>query len=145
MREKQYGLAVSYCTSAEDWRGLGLVVDHVLDEYVTSGSSVPTCLTTLRLTLFPGCEKFARYAADIAPSLQELQAQPASRGIFIHRLMFAVRYAQFHHLRMKQELQEAAQDLLTMFREEIAPKSWWGVLLCDANELLQFGKAPRSC
>ncbi|KAJ7793463.1 nucleoporin Nup85-like protein [Mycena olivaceomarginata] len=37
VREKDYGLAVSYCSSAEDWQGLGHVVDRVLDEYITSG------------------------------------------------------------------------------------------------------------
>lgn len=35
--DKDYGLAVSYCISAEDWRGLGRIVDRVLDEYITSG------------------------------------------------------------------------------------------------------------
>jgi nuclear pore complex protein Nup85 len=37
VREKDYGLAVSYCSSAEDWQGLGRVVDRVLDEYINSG------------------------------------------------------------------------------------------------------------
>jgi len=36
--QKDYGLAVSYCTSAEDWRGLARIVDRVLDEYITSGN-----------------------------------------------------------------------------------------------------------
>jgi len=40
VREKDYGLAVSYCTSAEDWRGLGGVVDRVLEEYIISGRSI---------------------------------------------------------------------------------------------------------
>lgn len=39
IREKDYGLAVSYCSSAEDWRGLGRVVDRVLEEYIISGKS----------------------------------------------------------------------------------------------------------
>jgi nuclear pore complex protein Nup85 len=82
---------------------------------------------------------FARHAADIALSLQELHAQPGSRGIFIHRLTFAVKYAQFHHLRMKSELEDAASDLVAMFHDDIAPKSWWGVLLSDSVELLQCG------
>lgn len=38
MREKEYGLAVSYCASAEDWVGLGRVVDRVLDEFVNQGA-----------------------------------------------------------------------------------------------------------
>lgn len=37
MREKEYGLAVSYCTSAEDWAGLGRVIDLVLEEYIVQG------------------------------------------------------------------------------------------------------------
>jgi hypothetical protein len=36
---KDYGLAISYCLSAEDWRGVGRVVDSVLDEYVIGGSA----------------------------------------------------------------------------------------------------------
>jgi hypothetical protein len=36
---KDYGLAISYCLSAEDWRGVGRVVDSVLDEYVINGSA----------------------------------------------------------------------------------------------------------
>ena len=84
-----------------------------------------------------GPSQFARYVADIAPSLQALRMQPESPGVFIHRLMFAVRYAEFQRRRINQELQEAALDLVAMFREEIAPKSWWAILLCDAANLLQ--------
>ena len=51
--------------------------------------------------------------------------------------MFAVRYAEFQQRRMSQELQEAALDLVAMFHDDIAPKSWWGILLCDAVDLLQ--------
>ncbi|KAJ7091342.1 Nup85 nucleoporin-domain-containing protein [Mycena belliarum] len=121
VREKDYGLAVSYCSSAEDWQGLGRVVDRVLDEYIISG---PT--------------SFAQYASDIAPSLQNLGVQhPSSQGVFIHRLMFAVRYSNFHQLRVKHDLQNAASDLVAMFRDDIAPKSWWAVMLCDAVDLLQ--------
>lgn len=38
LREKEYGLALSYCASAEDWPGLGRIVDRVLQEYITQGS-----------------------------------------------------------------------------------------------------------
>lgn len=37
MTEKKYGLAVSYSLSAEDWPGLGRIVDNVLDEYLHDG------------------------------------------------------------------------------------------------------------
>lgn len=51
--------------------------------------------------------------------------------------MFAVRYAEFQQRCMQQEVEEAALDLVTMLQEDIAPKAWWGVLLCDAVKLLQ--------
>ncbi|CCM06137.1 uncharacterized protein FIBRA_08387 [Fibroporia radiculosa] len=119
LQEKDYGLAVSYCVSAEDWTGLGRIVDRVLDEYVVQGP-----------------EKYARYVANIAPSLQTLRSNSGANGVFVHRLMFAVRFAEFHQRRMQGELHDAAFDLATMFREDIAPKSWWAVLLSDAVELL---------
>jgi hypothetical protein len=37
VQEKEYGLALSYSSSAEDWPGLGRVVDRVLEEYITAG------------------------------------------------------------------------------------------------------------
>lgn len=37
VENKDFGLAVSYCASAEDWPGLGRVVDRVLDEYIIDG------------------------------------------------------------------------------------------------------------
>ncbi|KAF7370621.1 Nuclear pore complex protein Nup85 [Mycena sanguinolenta] len=121
VREKDYGLAVSYCSSAEDWQGLGRVVDRVLDEYITSPTS------------------FAQYASDIAPSLQNLSIHhPSSQGVFVHRLMFAVRYSNFQQLRAKHELQNAASDLVAMFRDDVVPKSWWAVTLCDAVDLLEY-------
>lgn len=87
-----------------------------------------------------GPEIFARSVAAIAPSLQELRAHPGADGVFTHRLMFAVRYAEFHQRRLSSDLQEAALDLLTMFNEDLAPKSWWGVLLCDAVDLIRNGE-----
>jgi hypothetical protein len=37
VRQKEYGLAVSYCISAEDWVSLGRVIDSILEEYIKSG------------------------------------------------------------------------------------------------------------
>lgn len=92
-----------------------------------------------QLNFIPGPKAFSRYALAIAPSLQELRNHTAFRGIFVHRLVFAVNYAQFHHLREKQEYQDAATDLMALFRDEEAPKPWWAVLLCDSIDLLQYG------
>lgn len=38
VQKKEYGLALSYCSSAEDWPGLGRVVDRILQEYIYAGS-----------------------------------------------------------------------------------------------------------
>lgn len=126
MNEKEYGLAISYYASAEDWPGLGRVVDRVLDEYVTQGPA-----------------KFARLVAEIAPSLQTLRTSASSsnyslNGIFLHRLVFIVRYAEFHQRRMSNDLVEAAADLVGMFEEDVVPSQWWGVLLYDSVDLLNY-------
>ncbi|KAG9309470.1 Nup85 nucleoporin-domain-containing protein [Chiua virens] len=125
VQKKEYGLALSYCSSAEDWPGLGRVVDRILQEYIHAGP-----------------EQYTRYVLDIAPSLQALRANAGTHGVFIHRLIFAVRYAEFHQRLLNRDLQDAAWDLVTIFQEEIAPKSWWGVLLCDAVQLLQYEHTP---
>ncbi|KAI0310662.1 nucleoporin Nup85-like protein [Amylostereum chailletii] len=124
LRGKEYGLAISYMTTAEDWVGLGYVVDCVLEEYILHGPVT-----------------FSRLVATTAPSLQELRAHPGATGIFTRRLMFAVRYAEFHQRRLNGDLQDAALDLLTLFQQDIAPKAWWGILLCDATELLKIEAA----
>jgi len=121
--DKDYGLAVSYCISAEDWRGLGRVVDRVLDEYTSSGS-----------------HQFTSYALEMAPSVQELQTQSSIKGILVHRLIFAVRFARYYQLIEKQEYQEAASDLMAIFVEEVAPTSWWAVVLWDSIQLLCYRK-----
>jgi len=121
-QEKEYGLAVAYFISAEDLPGLGRVVDRVLEEYISSGPKY-----------------FASYASAISPSIQELRSRPIHQGVFAHRLLFAIRYAHFHQLREQQDFQDAASDLIAIFREDLAPKSWWAVLLCDSVPLLQHG------
>ncbi|TDL24108.1 hypothetical protein BD410DRAFT_786808 [Rickenella mellea] len=117
---KKYGLAISYCLSAEDWPGLGRIVDRVLNEYIAHGPS-----------------RFTSLVADIAPSLQELQVEPGPHGVFVQRLKFAVRYAEFHHRSRSGAVDYAALDLISMFEEDLAPKSWWGVLLNDSTPFLQ--------
>ncbi|KAJ7846097.1 hypothetical protein B0H14DRAFT_2773436 [Mycena olivaceomarginata] len=55
--------------------------------------------------------------------------------------MFAVRYSNFQQLRVKHDLQNAALDLVAMFRDDVVPKSWWAVTLCDAVDLLQYSQS----
>ena len=88
----------------------------------------------------PGPSKFAELVADIAPSLHKLALDaPTARApaVFAHRLQFAVRFAEFHQRRANGDGQGAALDVVAMFRDEIAPRSWWAVILCDAVQLLQ--------
>lgn len=82
--------------------------------------------------------------AEIAPSLHNLQtqSQPFANGVFIYRLMFAVKFAEFHQRRLQGELQDAAADIVEIFKQDIAPKSWWAIVLLDAVELLQNGGFP---
>lgn len=54
--------------------------------------------------------------------------------------MFAVRYSNFQQLRINHDLQNAASDLVAMFRDDVAPKSWWAVMLLDAVDLLQYSE-----
>ena len=81
---------MSYYISAENWRGLGRVVDRVLDEYTTSSKG----LWLFRVLMFNymfiiiGPDQFTSYALEIAPSVQELQTQSSIQGIFVHRLIF---------------------------------------------------------
>ncbi|KAG6898316.1 hypothetical protein C0992_011907 [Termitomyces sp. T32_za158] len=117
---KDYGLAAAYSISAEDWPGLGRVVERVLEEYVSNGPSI-----------------FASYASAIAPSVPELRNRATNQSIFTHRLLFVVRYAHYHQLIEMHKLQDAAADLVAIFREDLVPKSWWPVLLSDSIPLLQ--------
>lgn len=121
------------------------MVDRVLQEYISAGTKYYKSAYLESNEVLSGSEQFTRYVAGIAPSLQALRMQSGAQGIFIHRLMFAVRYAEFHQRLGNRDLQDAAWDLISMFQDGIAPKSWWGILLCDAQQLLQHGSLKRLC
>ncbi|KAJ3729997.1 Nup85 nucleoporin-domain-containing protein [Lentinula guzmanii] len=121
VRSQDYGLAISYSISAEDWTGLGRIIDAVLNEYIQNGPAV-----------------FASHASKIAPSLDEMQHNSRTGELFAHRLMFTVRYSQIQKMRLEQDYSNAASDLVVLLRDEIAPRSWWPVLLCDSVEFLQY-------
>lgn len=71
--------------------------------------------------------------SEVAPSLQY---HSYGQSIFQRRLYFLVRYAEFHTHLSQGDIQEAAWDVVSMFRDEIVPKPWWGTLLKQAGALL---------
>jgi nuclear pore complex protein Nup85 len=44
LKHREYGLAVSYATSAENWTWLGRIVDSILAEYIEHGLSISPAL-----------------------------------------------------------------------------------------------------
>ena len=144
MQEKVYGLAVSYYMSAQDWPGLGRVIEHVLNEYINNGKSL-RCGSTTIARFPPGSEAYVRYVADIAPSLPDLRTSSGPPGIFIHLLDFSVRFAGFQRHRLDHKLQDAAWDLVEMLQQDIAPRSWWAVLLHEAVDFLLYSRFYQLC
>lgn len=121
-------------------------MDHVLNEYFDKGVSSVAYSQRVLIPL-SGPANFSRLVANIAPSLESLRNQQGSvaNGVFVYRLMFAVRLAEFHQRRLNGELHDAAYDIVTMLREDIAPRSWWAVVLSDAVDLLQYGEYMFRC
>ncbi|TFK52007.1 hypothetical protein OE88DRAFT_1735010 [Heliocybe sulcata] len=120
MGMREYALAMECYAKADDWPGLGRCVDLILEEFISGGPA-----------------KFVRLIDNTASLLQELTSIPETPGIFLHRLTFAVRYAEFHDNLMAERFRDAAMNLENMFRQDTAPKSWWAILLCDCVDLLQ--------
>ena len=87
-----------------------------------------------------GPSHYVPLLADIEPSLRALQEEPGPQGVFVHRLVFAFRYAEFHRRKLVGDVKNAASELMSMFEHELAPRAWWGVLLYDAIPFLQDGK-----
>lgn len=80
------------------------------------------------------------YASAIAPIVQTLGRQPGVSGVFFHRMIFTIRYAQLHELLARDDFGDAAAALVAIFHEDVAPTAWWAVVLCDAVPLLEYRK-----
>ncbi|GJJ11510.1 hypothetical protein Clacol_005743 [Clathrus columnatus] len=113
----RYNLAISYYTSAEDWIGVSRVVDILLSRSLKGDT-----------------KEFIASVTEIAPTLR--QPSSYSQISIRRRLTFLIKYAEFQTRWQNGDLQDAAWDLITMFREELVPKSWWGVLLKQAGDML---------
>lgn len=79
---------------------------------------------------------------NIAELLPSIRSAPGVPGIFIQRLVFAIRLAELQERRQEEDWQDCAWSLTSMFHDTIAPKSWWAMLLIEAVELLQRMLAP---
>jgi nuclear pore complex protein Nup85 len=80
------------------------------------------------------------HAAAIAPIIQKLGLQSNVNGVFYYRLIFVTRYARLQELLYRKELADAASDLITIIQDDIAPASWWAVILYDSVQLLEYGE-----
>ena len=80
------------------------------------------------------------HAAAIAPIIQKLGLQSNVNGVFYYRLIFVTRYARLQELLFRKELADAASDLIAIIQDDIAPASWWAVILCDSVQLLEYGE-----
>lgn len=82
---------------------------------------------------------FLEHANSIAPLIQNLATQSNLSGVFYYRLIFVTRFARLQGLLQRKEYQDAASDLVAIIREDVAPASWWAVVLYDSIPLLEYG------
>jgi len=86
-----------------------------------------------------GPEVFITLVDDISANLLYPDLPGAPPAPFGETLQFMVRYAEFHHTRLEGRRADAAGDLTDLFTNDLVPRSWWGLLLVDAAELLSDG------
>lgn len=60
--------------------------------------------------------------------------------MFYYRLIFATRFARLQGFLRRKEYADAASDLVAIVREDMAPASWWAVVLYDSIPLLDYGQ-----
>ncbi|KAJ7486147.1 hypothetical protein B0H11DRAFT_1913873 [Mycena galericulata] len=96
LREKDADQGL-YCSSAEDWARLS--IEFLMNILLVDEAS-------------------RAIASDTALGISaEPQHSGSLQGVFVHQLMFAVRYSNFEQLRVKHDLQNAASDLVAMLRD----------------------------
>jgi nuclear pore complex protein Nup85 len=90
-------------------------------------------------TLLIGPEIFITLVDGISAHLLYPDLPGAPPPPFGETLRFTVRYAEFHHTRLEGRRADAAGELADLFSNDLVPRSWWGLLLTDAAELLSGG------
>jgi nuclear pore complex protein Nup85 len=148
IREKQYGLAVAFSVRAGDSRKLDGIADQVLDTYVRHGQSSSSSsrrardLTDTLLSL-TGSEAFITHVESIPTSLLDPTTSAGATSYLSSALSFLPLYHQFL-VSYQQDLKDVAAGLLVnSFRNGLAPKSFWSVLMVDLVPLLE-GTRSRS-
>ncbi|KDN40916.1 hypothetical protein RSAG8_07784, partial [Rhizoctonia solani AG-8 WAC10335] len=115
-REKNYGLAISYCAFAKDVRGVGRIATLLLEEYVQNGSAA-----------------FVKHVTQIPARYMRVNATDPITS----RLQFVARFADFHTFSEDGAKGEAVRLLVRMLDRSIVPRAWQAVVLLDAASLLE--------
>lgn len=89
--------------------------------------------------LLIGPEAFITLVDSISANLLYPDIPGAPPAPFGEAIQFMVRYAEFHHTRLEGRRADAAGELTDLFSSDLVPRSWWGLLLVDASELLSSG------
>ena len=97
-----------------------------------------------RLTETPGASELIDLVNQIPAIYLYPDINQSSPSAFSERLRFLVKFTEYHCLTAAGKLSEAASDLVAMFRDALAPKYWWGVLLVEAGGLLR-GSSDKRC
>ncbi|CAG8443603.1 10745_t:CDS:10 [Dentiscutata heterogama] len=114
-QNERYASAIVYFISAGDTASLEVIYRRFLDNYIDTGEL--TFLNTIE-------------------SIQLDDDSPVS-------IKFLARYRLFHALKQNGEIQRAGAILMELLRAQVAPISFWPVLLLNALPLLQEGKARK--
>ncbi|CAG8724100.1 19855_t:CDS:10 [Dentiscutata erythropus] len=114
-QNERYASAIVYFINAGDTASLEVIYRRFLDNYIDTGEL--TFLNTIE-------------------SIQLDDDSPVS-------IKFLSRYRFFHALKQNGEIQRAGTILMELLRAQVAPISFWPVLLLNALPLLQGGKARK--
>ncbi|CAG8664831.1 632_t:CDS:10 [Gigaspora margarita] len=114
-QNERYASAIVYFINAGDTASLEVIYRRFLDNYIDTG----------KLTFL-----------DTIESIQLDEDSPVS-------IKFLSRYRLFHALKQNGEVQRAGAILMELLRAQVAPISFWPVLLLNALPLLQEGKARK--
>lgn len=114
--------------------GVSHVVNILLFRSLRGGLLFSFNLLIGKPTIELDIKEFIDSVTEIAPALR--QPSSYSQISISRRLTFLIKYADFRTRWSNGDLQNAAWDLITMFREELVPNSWWGMLLKQAGDMV---------